>query len=212
LFDGGTTLSEIMRTVALLAVAAVVIMFMAWLAYAAWFLRRIAGNGFPRCQLVVEPAGPGVTIVSVTLVGSTLRYRLERFTCDATPGSEPSIHMPHGFEIERDHGLDEGTMSWVPGRPIEFRPDAPVQFEFRYDATVHEPVRVSGWLEARVGAGGSGTTFGVPVGPMSDEQRDLFNLGSRVRSESVARGIVPRDHPDWARLQAAEAQQRAGGR
>ncbi len=167
--------------------------------YARWFVKQ-ASASLPCCRVHLAAEGdPSATTAEVTLVGTSRKFRLTRLTC-ASPVQAFGHLEIEGFIPETDHGLGDGVRSWRPKSPIKVAPDTPLTLRFSCRPPTAQTIRVTGWLETRMGAGGSATVFHVLVGPLAPGQRELRNLESRVRSESVQQGIKPIEHPEWGEV------------
>lgn len=169
------------------------------LGYVTWFTRQATG-AFACCRVeLLDEKSKTVTTADVTLVGTPRVYRLIRITHDGALDRDP-LPTPEGFELEQDHELGPHTVSWIPSTKCRVAPNRAVRFAFPFDPQSSASTRVTGWIETKIGAGGSGTFFHVPVGPLGRSERELINLESRVRAEAVTRGIRPADHPEWGEV------------
>jgi len=148
-------------SIAIWVAAAALLLVLGLLIDARWFARQaVAAFPFCRVELISAP-GSRVTTAEVTLVGAARPWRLTRVTHSVAPGSRP-LPVPEGFEPEKDDELEPDTVSWVPSRAIELAPNRPRRFSFPFDATMSDPVRVSGWIEAKVESVGAGCPSAFP--------------------------------------------------
>ena len=193
----------------LVVIAALVLLGGAVVGYATWFRRRATG-AFAYCRVELLEEGSGaVSSANVTLVGTPRAYRLVRLTHDATVDRSP-LSTPPGFELEHEHDMEPGTVSWIPRKELRFVPNQPIRFTFPFDPQTNKATRVTGWIETKIGVGGTLTFFHVPVGPLPHPERALVNLESRVRAEAVTRGIIPADHPEWDEVVRGRSEVAAG--
>ena len=199
-------MSDTLIRVLLGLVAIAVVALLAWQGlriYARRYLRR-AMDHTPSFQVEVLESSGGVTRVRLRLGGTDQPMRLASLSAPEEGVRALRLEPPAGFFEAEDAG--EGTeLEWHAVEPVVVRPGEPVELEFGWAPDADEVVRIFGHAETGSGLGGVGTAFAVLAGPRPDLEVKVSNLRSAIFARARARGMVPRDLPEWKELEELEA-------
>lgn len=171
--------------------------------YVQWFTRRVVTTDTPRVQVTLRrtPYVDAATeMVTLTLRATPRRFALTCIQVDRETESRLKVSPPEGFRVESDSSTTPDEIEWVPEKQFILRPNEPVELAIG----VANPEKGQGRLlcraEARLGLGGTGLMFSVPVGCRRIREIDAINLRSELMARATELGIVPAELPEWKRL------------
>jgi hypothetical protein len=171
--------------------------------YMHWAVERMVAES-PRIQVTLAAEGVGITRATLRSRGTSRAFTIVRLTVSREEASALGLQVPDGFMASHAVAGDPALLVWTPTRRIRLQPNQQGDLLFRYEHSTATPTAIRGDAEARLGIGGTGVRFTILVGETDPERLARRNLESEIYALAAERGVIPRELPEWSKLEALD--------